>query len=60
MQRQPWPTLQSSPVCETDQTRIKREPDHLTIPDDGTDVWEINPRRLNFENLIASGSYGDL
>ncbi|GMN38236.1 hypothetical protein TIFTF001_007478 [Ficus carica] len=60
MERQPWPTLQSSPVCETDQTRIKREPDHLTIPDDGTDVWEINPRRLNFENLIASGSYGDL
>lgn len=60
MQRHPWPTFQTSPVYETDQTRIKCEPDHLTIPDDGTDVWEINPRHLKFENMVASGSYGDL
>ncbi|XP_024032982.1 serine/threonine-protein kinase STY46 isoform X1 [Morus notabilis] len=60
MERQPWPTYQSPLVCETDQTRIKCEPEHLTIPDDGTDVWEINPTHLKFEKMVASGSYGDL
>ncbi|CAA6656037.1 unnamed protein product [Spirodela intermedia] len=34
--------------------------DYLQIPTDGTDVWEIDVRRLNFENKVASGSYCDL
>ncbi|XP_047330384.1 serine/threonine-protein kinase STY46-like [Impatiens glandulifera] len=33
---------------------------HLTIPNDGKDVWEIDPRLLKFEGKVASGSYGDL
>lgn len=60
VQRQPWPTFQSSPVSETDHSGIKCEPDHLTIPDDGTDVWEIDLKHLKFEKMVASGSYGDL
>lgn len=39
---------------------IKCEPDHLTIPSDGMDVWEIDTRHLKFEHKVASGSYGDL
>nr|GLL28399.1 serine/threonine-protein kinase STY46-like isoform X2 [Ipomoea trifida] len=39
---------------------IKCEPDHLTILNDVTDVWEIDPQLLKFEYKIASGSYGDL
>ncbi|MBA0642652.1 hypothetical protein Goklo_027005 [Gossypium klotzschianum] len=33
---------------------------YVAIPNDGTDVWEIDPRNLKFENKVASGSYGDL
>ena len=60
LQRQPWSTYQSSPVGETNQPVVKCEPDQLSIPDDGTDVWEIDAKHLKFENMIASGSYGDL
>ncbi|CAN1192552.1 Serine/threonine-protein kinase STY46 [Linum perenne] len=35
-------------------------PDCLLIPNDGTDVWEIDIKQLKFENMVASGSYGDL
>ncbi|THG04684.1 hypothetical protein TEA_017229 [Camellia sinensis var. sinensis] len=60
-EKQCWPNCHlSSPTAEQEQTGIKREPDHLTIPNDGTDVWEIDPQLLNFEIKIASGSYGDL
>ncbi|KAK6922540.1 Serine-threonine/tyrosine-protein kinase, catalytic domain, partial [Dillenia turbinata] len=34
--------------------------DYVKIPNDGTDVWEIDARLLKFENKVASGSYGDL
>ncbi|XP_077231320.1 serine/threonine-protein kinase STY46-like [Tasmannia lanceolata] len=34
--------------------------EHVKIPTDGTDVWEIDTRLLKFENKVASGSYGDL
>uniref|UniRef100_A0A803NQC1 non-specific serine/threonine protein kinase n=1 Tax=Cannabis sativa TaxID=3483 RepID=A0A803NQC1_CANSA len=57
---QPWPMCQTSPVSETDHSTVKCEPDHLTIPDDGTDVWEIDLKHLKFEKMVASGSYGDL
>ncbi|XP_041012334.1 serine/threonine-protein kinase STY46 isoform X2 [Juglans microcarpa x Juglans regia] len=61
IERQAWPNARPSvSVGELDQTVTKCEPDHLTIPNDGTDVWEIDPKHLKFENKIASGSYGDL
>ncbi|XP_019244333.1 PREDICTED: serine/threonine-protein kinase STY46-like [Nicotiana attenuata] len=34
--------------------------DHLTIPCDKNDVWEIDHQLLNFQQKIASGSYNDL
>ncbi|KAK4562106.1 hypothetical protein RGQ29_004820 [Quercus rubra] len=61
LEKQAWPNPQSlSPVGKLDLAKIKCEPDHLTIPNDGTDVWEIDPNHLAFGNKIASGSYGDL
>ncbi|XP_021810438.1 serine/threonine-protein kinase STY46-like [Prunus avium] len=58
----PWPPTHrsSSSSSEHDQIRVKSEPTHLTIPNDGTDVWEIDPRQLTFGNKVASGSCGDL
>ncbi|CDP14531.1 unnamed protein product [Coffea canephora] len=56
-----WPNQQFlSPLGGSDQTVIKCEPDQLTIPNDGFDVWEIDPQHLKFEHKVASGSYGDL
>ncbi|PSS21779.1 Serine/threonine-protein kinase [Actinidia chinensis var. chinensis] len=56
-----WPNhCVLSPLAEPKQTGIKQEPNHLTIPNDGTDVWEIDPQLLKFETKVASGSYGDL
>ncbi|KAK9074793.1 hypothetical protein SSX86_003111 [Deinandra increscens subsp. villosa] len=34
--------------------------DHVKIPTDGTDVWEIDAKLLKFENKVASGTFGDL
>ncbi|KAM1233907.1 hypothetical protein ACFX13_003633 [Malus domestica] len=58
----PWPPTHrsSSFGSEHDQVVIKTEPDHLEIPNDGTDVWELDPRQLKFGNKVASGSCGDL
>ncbi|KAJ6765846.1 SERINE/THREONINE-PROTEIN KINASE TNNI3K-RELATED [Salix purpurea] len=50
----------SSPTSDHEQPRIKYDTNHVTIPNDGTDVWEIDPKYLKFENKVASGSYGDL
>ncbi|KAL0454049.1 UNVERIFIED_CONTAM: Serine/threonine-protein kinase STY46 [Sesamum latifolium] len=56
-----WPNaLSLPPLNEQEQIEIKRESHHLTIPSDGTDVWEIDPQYLKFESKVASGSYGDL
>ena len=61
MQKNSWPNTQNlPPLSEIDPLCIKSEADHLTIPNDGTDVWEIDPQLLKFESKIASGSYGDL
>ena len=47
IQRQAWPNPQSlPPVGKLDLAKIKCEPDHLTIPNDGTDVWEIDPKHM--------------
>lgn len=49
-----------SSVDESDQSRIKNELDRFTIPNDGTDVWEIDPKHLKYGTQIASASYGEL
>ncbi|KAK7838645.1 mechanosensitive ion channel protein 4 [Quercus suber] len=47
IQRQAWPNPQSlPPVGKLDLAKIKCEPDHFSIPNDGTDVWEIDPKHL--------------
>ncbi|KAI3834282.1 hypothetical protein MKX03_030089 [Papaver bracteatum] len=43
-----------------EQTEMEIVPDHVKIPCDGTDVWEIDARLLTFENKVGSGSFGDL
>ncbi|KAG7618875.1 Protein kinase domain [Arabidopsis thaliana x Arabidopsis arenosa] len=58
LQSQSWPMQQSfSPEKENGQTGART---HVPIPNDGTDVWEINLKHLKFGHKIASGSYGDL
>ncbi|KAK4378190.1 hypothetical protein RND71_000052 [Anisodus tanguticus] len=54
-----WPSPSQS-LKKQEQDLIKCEFDHLTIPFDGIDVWEIDHQLLKFEYKIASGSYGDL
>ncbi|KAH8510464.1 hypothetical protein H0E87_008138 [Populus deltoides] len=49
-----------SKIEDHEQFRIKYDTNHVAIPNDGTDVWEIDPKHLKFENKVASGSYGDL
>ncbi|XP_042493518.1 serine/threonine-protein kinase STY46-like isoform X2 [Macadamia integrifolia] len=49
-----------SSVSQHGQTGCDPIPDHVKIPTDGTDVWEIDIKLLKFENKVASGSYGDL
>ncbi|CAM8974299.1 unnamed protein product [Rhodiola kirilowii] len=49
-----------SSTSEHDQSSSACQSDFVVIPNDGTDVWEIDYRQLKFENKIASGSYGDL
>ncbi|XP_051132242.1 serine/threonine-protein kinase STY46-like [Andrographis paniculata] len=65
IERCSWPdTHLGLPQHKREQIEIKREPgivaSSLTIPNDGTDVWEIDPEFLKFESKIASGSCGDL
>lgn len=56
-----WPRLETSfSRSEYGQIGVIFEPDHVIIPSDGTDVWEVDPKLLKFENKVASGSYGDL
>ncbi|KAI3980594.1 hypothetical protein MKX01_025159 [Papaver californicum] len=43
-----------------EQTEMEIIPDHVKIPCDGTDVWEIDARLLTFGNKVGSGSFGDL
>lgn len=60
IENQSWPNQIASSLDVNQQTPMKCETDHLTIPNDGTDVWEIDPQQLKFECKVASGSYGDL
>nr|AFC37605.1 serine threonine protein kinase [Piper colubrinum] len=47
-------------IANIGKTCLSTASDHVEIPSDGTDVWEIDVRKLKFENKVASGSYGDL
>ncbi|RZC45015.1 hypothetical protein C5167_037962 [Papaver somniferum] len=58
-----WSKSQVHPVSSVDnheQSGSEQTSDHVKIPTDGTDVWEIDAAQLKFENKVASGSYGDL
>ncbi|KAK1261268.1 Serine/threonine-protein kinase HT1 [Acorus gramineus] len=61
LQKQTW-IKSFSPFSIPEQTQISLESvsEHVQIPSDGVDVWEIDASLLKFENKIASGSYGDL
>ncbi|XP_021988927.1 serine/threonine-protein kinase STY46 isoform X1 [Helianthus annuus] len=60
VQKQSWPSQSSSsPLSELDQPSGPSQ-NRLTIPNDGTDVWEIDSRFLILDHKVASGSYGDL
>ncbi|KAK9270984.1 hypothetical protein L1049_026572 [Liquidambar formosana] len=50
----------ASPVAERGHIAFSHICNHVSVPTDGNDVWEIDARLLNFENKIASGTYGDL
>ncbi|TYI95497.1 hypothetical protein E1A91_D01G002200v1 [Gossypium mustelinum] len=60
IEKQSW--LKQLPTSPTkgQETRTKGDQNYVAIPNDGSDVWEIDPRHLKFENKVASGSYGDL
>lgn len=61
IEKQSWLKQHSfSPTRDGDETRTNSDQNYVAIPNDGTDVWEIDPRYLKFENKVASGSYGDL
>ncbi|KAJ6336725.1 hypothetical protein OIU76_006576 [Salix suchowensis] len=48
------------PVVEQDQIGISLVSNHMNIPADSIDVWEIDAYQLLFEKKIATGSSGDL
>ncbi|CAN0845694.1 Serine/threonine-protein kinase STY46 [Linum grandiflorum] len=61
VERQTGPEHHSLPLTKKlEPIPVKHDPDSVTIPNDGTDVWEIDLKRLKFDNMVASGSYGDL
>ncbi|KAG6502886.1 hypothetical protein ZIOFF_035175 [Zingiber officinale] len=61
MQRHIWSKSHlPSPQIENPQPGENSLLDHVLIPTDGTDVWEIDFQHLKFGNKVASGSHGDL
>ncbi|XP_039007079.1 serine/threonine-protein kinase STY46-like isoform X2 [Hibiscus syriacus] len=61
VEKQSWLKQHSfSPRRDYEKMGSNGDQNHVAIPSDGTDVWEIDPRHLKFGNKIASGSYGDL
>ncbi|KAL2250033.1 UNVERIFIED_CONTAM: Serine/threonine-protein kinase STY46 [Sesamum indicum] len=51
---------QVSPVGGQGQSGFTLPPNHVEIPFDGNDVWEIDANLLTFQYKIAAGSNGDL
>ncbi|MBA0706476.1 hypothetical protein Golax_018582 [Gossypium laxum] len=61
VEKQSWLKQHSfSPKRDYEKMGTNAYQNYVAIPNDGTDVWEIDPRNLKFENKVASGSYGDL
>ncbi|XP_065880826.1 serine/threonine-protein kinase STY46-like isoform X2 [Euphorbia lathyris] len=52
--------LKSSAVYPVVEKEKKGIHNHVKVPVDSMDVWEIDPNLLTYESKIASGSYGDL
>uniref|UniRef100_A0A0D9WU95 Protein kinase domain-containing protein n=1 Tax=Leersia perrieri TaxID=77586 RepID=A0A0D9WU95_9ORYZ len=50
-----WP-----PELAGKQCLINSQVNHVQIPKDNTDEWEINFEALNIQEKVASGTYGDL
>ncbi|CAN6206647.1 unnamed protein product, partial [Urochloa humidicola] len=50
-----WPPELAGKQCPTDS-----QGNHVEIPKDNTDEWEINFKALAFHDKVASGTYGDL
>ncbi|KAK8622253.1 hypothetical protein V6N13_117176 [Hibiscus sabdariffa] len=50
----------SAPTKDSEGNKTNGDQYYVAIPNDGTDVWEIDSRHLKLENKVASGSYGDL
>ncbi|XP_050211541.1 serine/threonine-protein kinase STY46-like isoform X2 [Mercurialis annua] len=48
------------PVAVQEEKEINLMSNHVNIPADKMDVWEIDPSLLKYEEKVASGSYGDL
>ncbi|CAI0407910.1 unnamed protein product [Linum tenue] len=61
IENRPWSNNHSlHSAKKLEQINVKYGPDCVTIPNDGTDVWEIDLKQLKFDNMVASGAYGDL
>ncbi|KAK8505843.1 hypothetical protein V6N12_042868 [Hibiscus sabdariffa] len=61
IEKQYWLKQHSfSPSRDHEEIGTKDDQNYVAIPNDGIDVWEVDPRHLKFENKVASGSYGDL
>ncbi|KAL4319478.1 hypothetical protein GQ457_18G018620 [Hibiscus cannabinus] len=61
VEKQSWLKQHSfSPRRDHERLGINGDQNHVAIPNDGTDVWEIDPGHLKFGNKVASGSCGDL
>ncbi|KAI4367376.1 hypothetical protein MLD38_023119 [Melastoma candidum] len=61
LEKQSWQDQGSlSPQDEFQSSGSQSDAEHVTIPSDGADVWELDPKCLKFESKVASGSYGDL
>lgn len=50
-----WP-----PELSGKQSLINSQVNHVQIPKDNTDEWEINFDVLDIQEKVASGTYGDL
>ncbi|TVU07561.1 hypothetical protein EJB05_40922, partial [Eragrostis curvula] len=50
-----WP-----PELEGKQCGTNTNDNHIDVPKDNSDEWEINFKALKFQDKVASGTYGDL
>ncbi|GAB2253143.1 hypothetical protein Droror1_Dr00005990 [Drosera rotundifolia] len=61
LEKGPWAHYElPSPRSDHKQAGTGHIKNYVEIPNDGTDVWEIDLKQLKFGNQVASGAYGDL